>query len=233
MKELVLQPKLVEQVQDAILAEITEGRLSAGERVIQEQIAQDLGVSRQPVQQALLLLRKQGVLRDAPGRGLIVAPLDLDYVQSMYEVRAVLEGLAFRLAAERNGERAGAEGPGLIRAGREAVRRGSVAGMIAADRRFHDFICELSGNPLIAPALQAQWTNTHRVMGEVLMRDEKPRDIWDQHEAMLDAIARGDADAAEAMARQHIAQAAEFMVARLRREAAAQVSRPKAARMAR
>lgn len=216
MKELVLQPKLVEQVQDAILAEITEGRLSAGERVIQEQIAQDLGVSRQPVQQALLLLRKQGVLRDAPGRGLIVAPLDLDYVQSMYEVRAVLEGLAFRLAAERNGERAGAEGPGLIRAGREAVRRGSVAGMIAADRRFHDFICELSGNPLIAPALQAQWTNTHRVMGEVLMRDEKPRDIWDQHEAMLAEVAAGRAATAEKLARQHVLQAATFMITRLR-----------------
>ena len=93
MKELAVQPKLVEQVQDAILAEISEGKLAAGERVIQEQIAQVLGVSRQPVQQALLLLRDKGVLRDAPGRGLIVAPLDLDYVQNMYEVCAVLEGL--------------------------------------------------------------------------------------------------------------------------------------------
>lgn len=216
MKELVSQPKLVEQVQDAILTEITEGRLVAGERIIQEQIAQNLGVSRQPVQQALALLRNQGVLHDAPGRGLIVAPLDLDYVQSMYELRSVIEGLAFRKAAEVDPERAREAGPGLILNGRRAVKSGSVAAMIAADRKFHDFICELGGNPLIAPALQTQWTNTHRVMGEVLMRDEKPRDIWDQHEAMLAAVMAGHAATAEKLARQHVMQAATFMITRLR-----------------
>jgi len=216
MKELMVQPTLVEQVQEAILLEIAEGRFAAGERVIQEQIAHDLGVSRQPVQQALLLLRKQGVLRDAPGRGLIVSPLDLDHVQSMYELRSVLEGLAFRLAAERNAEQARAEGPALIRAGRDAVRSGSVAAMIAADRRFHDFISDISGNPMIAPALQAQWTSVQRVMGEVLMRDEKPRNIWDQHEAMLDEVMAGRAATAEKLARQHVMQAATFMTTRLR-----------------
>ena len=216
MKELAAQPKLVEQVHDAILNEITEGKFAPGERIIQEQIAQELGVSRQPVQQALLLLRNKGVLRDAPGRGLIVAPLDLEYVQSMYEVRAVLEGLAFRKAAELNAERARKDGPALIQKGRKAVKSKSVAAMIAADREFHDFIYELAQNPLIAPAMQAQWTSTQRVMGEVLMRDEKPRDIWDQHQAMLAAVAEADDDTAEELARQHVTQAATFMIRRLR-----------------
>lgn len=216
MKVLAAQPNLVEQVQEAILTDISEGRLAAGERIIQEQIAQVLGVSRQPVQQALLLLRNKGVLRDAPGRGLIVAPLDLDYVQSMYEVRAVMEGLAFRKAAEINAERAKEEGPKLIQNGRKAVKSGSVAALITADRRFHDFIYELSQNPLIAPAMQAQWTYTQRVMGEVLMRDEKPRDIWDQHEVMLAAVAQGHGATAEKLTRQHVMQAANFMIARLR-----------------
>jgi len=216
MKELAAQPKLVEQVHEAILNEITEGRLAPGERIIQEQIAQELGVSRQPVQQALLLLRNKGVLRDAPGRGLIVAPLDLDYVQSMYEVRAVMEGLAFRKAAEMNAERARKEGPALIQKGRKAVKSKSVAAMIAADREFHDFIYELSQNPLIAPTMQAQWTSTQRVMGEVLMRDENPRDIWNQHEAMLASVAEGDGAAAEELAREHVTQAANFLITRLR-----------------
>jgi DNA-binding GntR family transcriptional regulator len=216
MKELATQPKLVEQVHDAILGEITEGKLAPGDRIIQEQIAQELGVSRQPVQQALLLLRNTGVLRDAPGRGLIVAPLDLDYVQSMYEVRAVMEGLAFRKATECNAERARKSGPALIAKGRKAVKSKSVSAMIAADREFHDFIYELSENPLIAPTMEAQWTSTQRVMGEVLLRDEKPRDIWDQHEAMLTAVSEGDAERAESLARQHVMQAANFMVTRLR-----------------
>jgi DNA-binding GntR family transcriptional regulator len=115
MKTLSTQPNLVEQVRDAILEEVTSGKLSPGDRIIQEQIAQALGVSRQPVQQALMLLRNQGVLQDAPGRGLIVAPLDPEHVQHMYDMRAVIEGLAARRAAEQGAERAAKAGPALAR----------------------------------------------------------------------------------------------------------------------
>ena len=218
MKVLVNQPNLAEQVRTAIVSEIASGKLKPGERIIQEQIAQELGVSRQPVQQALLLLKNQGVLRDAAGRGLIVAQLDPGHVRNMYDIRAVIEGLAFRKAAENNPERAKKLGPALIQIGRKGVKSGAVAAMIAADMKFHDFIYELSENPLIAPSMDVQWTNTQRVMGEVLMRDETPRDIWDQHEAMLAAVMAGDGAKAETLARQHITQAADFMIHRLRTE---------------
>ena len=221
MKTLATTPTLVQQVQDAILAEIASGKLQPGARVIQEQLAAELGVSRQPVQQALVVLRNLGVLHDAPGRGLQVAPLDLEHVRHMYDVRAVIEGLAFRKAAERNPQLAKARGPALIRAGRKAVAAGSVADMVAADMAFHDFIYALSENPLVSPAMETHWTNTQRVMGEVLMRDEKPRDIWDQHEALLEAVIAGDGVRAERLARRHIEQAADFMIERLRREGAA------------
>ena len=92
MKPLTTQPNLVEQVRDAILEEIASGHFAPGDRIIQEQLAQALGVSRQPVQQALVLLRNQGVLQDAPGRGLLVAPLDPSHVQHMYDIRAAIEG---------------------------------------------------------------------------------------------------------------------------------------------
>lgn len=220
MKVLAIQPNLAEQVHEAIVSEIAEGKLKPGERIIQEQIAQELGVSRQPVQQALMLLRKQGVLRDAPGRGLIVAPLDLDYVRNMYDIRAVMEGLAFRKAAERNAARAAKEGPALLQRGRKAVASGSVAALIEADLKFHDFIYELSENPLIAPAMEAQWTYTQRVMGAVLVRDTKPRDIWDQHEAMLALVSGGEAAKVEKLARQHITEAANFMIKALQPAAA-------------
>lgn len=216
MKALTLQPNLVQQVREAILGEIAAGRLAAGERVIQEQVARTLGVSRQPVQQALLLLRNEGALKDAPGRGLIVAPLAADEVEHIYQMRAAIEALACRLAAERNAARAAQQGPALIEAGRKAVATGSVAKMVAADMRFHAFVYELSGNPLVAPAMGAHWTHLQRVMGEVLTKDETPRDIWDQHAAILDAIAAGDAARAEVRARDHILQAGGFMTARLR-----------------
>lgn len=218
MEVLITQPNLAEQVRKAIVSEIAAGKLKPGERIIQEQIAQVLGVSRQPVQQALLLLKNQGVLRDAAGRGLVVTSLDPKQVRHMYEIRAVIEGLAFRKAAENNPERAKKLGPALILHGRKSVKSGAVAQMIAADIKFHDFIYSLSENPLIAPSMEVQWTNTQRVMGEVLIRDETPRDIWDQHEAMLQAVMAGDAMTAETMARQHITQAADFMIQRLHDE---------------
>ena len=215
MKTLQVSPSLVEQVHEAILAEIAGGRLPPGRRIIQEQLAQDFGVSRQPVQQALTLLRKDGVLIDAPGRGMQVAPLDLDHVRHLYDVRAVIEGLAFRKAALNNSAEVARRGPALIRAGRKAVADLSITSMIAADMSLHHFIYAQSGNPLVAPAMATHWTQTQRVMGEVLMRDVKPRDIWDQHEALLGAVAAGDGLKAEALARQHILDAADFMIQRL------------------
>ena len=215
MKLLATQPNLTEQVRKAIVSEIASGKLKPGERIIQENIAQVLGVSRQPVQQALLLLKNQGVLRDAAWRGLIVTSLDPKQVRQMYDIRAVIEGLAFRKAAENNPLRAKKLGLALIQNGRKSVKSGSVAQMIAADIKFHDFIYALSENSLIAPSMEVQWTNTQRVMGEVLMEGETPRDIWNQHEALLDAVMSGDGQAAEALARQHITQAADFMIERL------------------
>ena len=99
--------------------------------------------------------------------------------------------LAARRAAVLGAQRAAKAGPALVEAGRKAVAAGSVAKMIAADMRFHEFIYALSGNPLIAPALETHLAYTQRVMGEVLIRDEQPRDIWDQHEALLEAVAAG------------------------------------------
>ena len=220
MKTLTTQPNLVEQVRDAVLDEITSGQMAPGERIIQEQIAQALGVSRQPVQQALMLLRNQGVLQDAPGRGLIVASLDPEHVRHMYDMRSVIEGMACRCAAQFNSALAAKLGPALIEAGRKAVASGSVTRMIAADMKFHEFLYMLSGNPLVGPALATHLTYTQRVMGEVLLRDEKPRDIWDQHAQILDAICHQDAERAEALVRQHITQASGFMVSRMQGAAA-------------
>ncbi|HET9820897.1 MAG TPA: FCD domain-containing protein, partial [Burkholderiaceae bacterium] len=72
------------------------------------------------------------------------------------------------------------------------------------------------------------WSYTQRAMAEVLTRDQTPRDIWDQHEAILNAVIAGDGRRAEALARQHITQAAGFMVRRLREEAARAEQQPAA-----
>jgi DNA-binding GntR family transcriptional regulator len=73
MPQIQPQPTLVEQVVNAIVSEILDGDLPSNARLIQDELARAYGVSRQPVQQALLLLRDRGLVREAPGRGLIVS----------------------------------------------------------------------------------------------------------------------------------------------------------------
>lgn len=87
--------------------------------------------------------------------------------------------------------------------------------MISADIRFHQFLYLLSGNPLIASALDTHLTYTQRVMGEVLVQDQEPRDIWDQHDKILRAIVAGRQDLAEKLVKEHLTQASHFMLSRL------------------
>ena len=173
-------------------------------------------MSRQPVQQALLLLRDRGLVREAPGRGLIVSPLDVDFVRNLYEIRAMLDGLAARQAAERGAERAKTEGQAFLEAGRVAVANGSLHDQIEADMQFHAFIGELSGNPLIGETTAPHWPYLRRVMGEVLRDDaQMPQTILGEHVAILDAVIAGDGTRAELLSRDHITRAAKIFVQRL------------------
>jgi DNA-binding GntR family transcriptional regulator len=210
------QPTLVEQVVNAIVSEIVDGELPANSRLIQDELARAYGVSRQPVQQALLLLRDRGLVKEAHGRGLIVSPLDVGFVRNLYEIRAMLDGLAARLAAERAPERARSEGPAFLEAGRVAVESGSLNEQIEADMRFHAFISELADNPLIGETTAPHWPYLRRVMGEVLRDDSQmPATILREHVAILDAIIAGDGARAEALSQEHISRAAKIFVQRL------------------
>src|SRR5262247_2768006 len=116
------RPELSQQVYQQLLAAICEGRLAPGARVTQEELAASLNVSRQPVHQALRLLKSDGFVVDAGRRGLMVAPLEGAALEQLYQVRAVLDGLAARLAAEAGKQL----DPGLIARGRKIAAAGKV-----------------------------------------------------------------------------------------------------------
>jgi len=224
------QRTLVQRVHDAIVEAICDGRLATGEPLRQERLASMLGVSRQPIHEALALLGRQGLVAEHGRRGVRVAALDPAFVLRLYAVRGVLEGLAAREAAGRADATLRREGQALIDQGRHSIAAGDHAAMIRADVAFHDFIYRRSGNPMIARTLDLHWTHVRRLMGEVLrapggrsgMSLER---IWAEHAAILDAIAAGDADEAERRARAHADRAAAELAGRL----AAAEARPSAA----
>ena len=222
MRALVTQPSLVERVREAIVSEIVEGRLASGARLIQDELASALGVSRQPVQQALLLLRNQGLAREAAGRGLIVAPLEAADVRDLYQLRGAMEGLAGRLAAERAAPGLKRDGDIVLERGRQALARGSLPEQIAADVEFHVLLARASGNALLVDTMAPHWPKFRRIMAEVLREGEQQsRSVWDEHAAILAAAVSGDAEGAEALCRKHLAKASRLVVERIgTREAA-------------
>jgi DNA-binding GntR family transcriptional regulator len=99
MRPFLPEPDLSERIHDSVLEAICSGELKSGARITQEEIAQQFGVSRQPVLQAMMLLRREGFLIDAGRKGVCVAPLDVQQARNLYVVRAALDGAAARLAA--------------------------------------------------------------------------------------------------------------------------------------
>ncbi len=208
MDTLPQQPTIVEQAYRAILDAICEGRLEPGERLTQESVAAKLSVSRQPVGQALLLLKQQKFVTEAGRRGLMVAPLDRDFMRWIYELRLGLDPLAAALAAQRASDADLERGRELIARGRRAVGEGSIATLIGADMDFHMLIYEMSGNRLFTDTMGQLWNHLRRAMREVLQHRDYRKQVWTEHEQMLRAIAERNAHGAAARARAHLANAA-------------------------
>ncbi len=204
-------PDLVDQVYRSLLDAISEGSMAPGVRIMQEDIAEQLAVSRQPVLQALRLLKKDGFVLDAPGRGVLVAPLDVAWLVQVYQVRSALDALAARLAARARCTM----DPRLIRQGRIAARSGQIKAMMAADEQFHAAIYAASGNPLIAQSAKLHWHHIRRAMGAVLQVTTMRDTIWDEHQAIAKAIGAGDEDTAENLIRRHDEDASHNLASQL------------------
>lgn len=189
----------VDEIYRALLDAISDGTLAPGARITQEDLAERFNVSRSPVLQALRMLKKDGLLEDAPGRGLLVTRLEPARIGQLYQVRGALDALAAQLAAERR-----AEIPAdLISAGRQAAAGSDVRAMIDADTAFHRAIYAASGNPYIVDSALLHWIHLRRVMGAVLLDGESRIGIWDEHAAICAAIRAGDGALAARLSSDH------------------------------
>lgn len=209
MKTLKIQPSLADQVYDAIVGEICDGALPAGSHLKQEQLAERLGVSRQPVQQAMALLKADGMVEETGRRGLWVTPLDPDLMRHHYDVRAALDGMAARMAAARCGkdpkvaQSFGTRARALLDKGETAVAARDVSAQVRHDVALHRLVYDASGNPLLARTAEPHWRFLRRAMAEVLRRESLPGETWRQHAGIVAAIEAGDADRAEDLMVEH------------------------------
>src|SRR5262249_8103842 len=152
-------PNLIDQVYARILEAITDRTLPPGQRIRQNELAEKLGVSRQPVSHALHLLHRQGLVAESGRPGFEVTQLDPARIRQLYEVRGAIDALAAKLAAERaKSDAAGrAQLEKALQAGRVIDRKTSLSKLIALDVDFHSAIYRLAGNPAIEEMIAPQW----------------------------------------------------------------------------
>ncbi|WP_087689149.1 MULTISPECIES: GntR family transcriptional regulator [unclassified Pandoraea] len=205
---LASSPVLIDQVYSRLRDAIADLTLPPGERIRQAELADSLGVSRQPVSHALQLLKRDGLVCDSGRQGLEVAPIDAAHLRQLYQVRTALDGLAARLAAGRMAE--GTLGEDELRRLHDAVAAGMalthgtpVARQVRVEVAFHTALHDASGNPLIAQTVAPQWPHIMRAMAATLGTLPKQEVVWHEHGEIVARIAAGDPAGAEAAAREH------------------------------
>ncbi|WP_340298589.1 MULTISPECIES: GntR family transcriptional regulator [unclassified Roseobacter] len=215
MRSIRNKKSLVEETYDSLLAAITSGELGPGERLNQDQLAEQLNVSRQPVNSAIAILKANGLLHDNGKRGVIVAPIDPQYFVNIYEFRLIVEPSVAKLAADRKPDNAEAEAEEIMKLGQSAVEKADSFDLIAADAAFHRMIYQWAGNTVVAQSLNANWHHVERFMGRVLSDEKFIKSTWKDHRMILEHILTGKGDLAEVQMRDHIHRAKESTLAAL------------------
>ncbi len=198
---------VVDQVYEAIRERITSGSLARGARVHQEDLAEELGVSRTPVREALRRLAAEGLVEMRTNRGARVADVDQAGMRVSYEARTVIEPGAARLAAAQRLEEPLARMRAAVAEQRRSLR--NVRRSFEANREFHLALAAASGNEFLSQFAERLWVAR---IGETIYErqvETQERMLLDvrEHEQILEAIEAGDVRRAESLTRRHLADA--------------------------
>jgi DNA-binding GntR family transcriptional regulator len=205
-----LRERIVESLRNAIM----DGSLPAGSRVAEPDLAERFGISRTPIREAFRQLESEGFLAVVPRKGAVVAPLSAKDVSDFYEVKAILEGYAARRAATR----VGAEG--IARMERLNAEMSQAAA--ARDSRrvhdlhneFHEVFLDACGNDRLAMIVRGLVLQFRRFR-LLLAMPGRIEGILRQHQEIIEAFRKGDADQAEALVRKNAEYGKELLLKEL------------------
>lgn len=196
---------LRELVAEDIRGLIVSGQLAAGDRLVESELAERLGVSRNPVREAIRLLEATGLVEVAPRKGAHVTAMDPMQMRHIQELRCAIEGFAAARAAQRRKPEHVAALDQCLEQGLAATLAGDNVRAAESHRRFHIIMEAASGNPYISVAVEPLRARTEMVFSVLL--DRRGSATWDDHRRLRDAIVSGDSDLAQRVMVEHIAQA--------------------------
>jgi DNA-binding GntR family transcriptional regulator len=190
----------------AIRDDIISGYFAPGGRLTEEELAKRYGVSRVPVREALRTLESEGFVCTRRHAGASVAEPTGQEAADLLEIRGLLEPLGAARAAERRTEAHVKVLRGLVRLGQERSGKGQLSDLPSLDSWFHETLAQASGSPTLVALL----TQLRHKIAWVYAVDSPWRavDSWEEHGAIVDAVARGDSERARKLAAAHVERAA-------------------------
>jgi DNA-binding GntR family transcriptional regulator len=196
---------------DALRAAIVAGDLRPGQRIVQDALAERLGISVAPVREALRLLEQEGQVTYRPRHGYSVTELRLEDLEEIYELRQLLEERAARAALPALGPEELARVAAAADECAAADERGDVAAELQANRRFHLGLLAAPGHRQLLRVIRLLWDSTEAYRALYYNLPEERRRAADAHQRIMDAARRGDADELVAELDRHRIRALEVL----------------------
>lgn len=207
-----VRSQVVKMLRDAI----TGGQFAPGQRLVEKELCELMGVSRPSVREALRQVESEGLIVTVPNRGPVVSQLTERDVTSIYEIRGALEALAAQLFAVVASDELVAELDAAVMDLEAAYKTGDLEKIVVAKRAFYDILLEGSGNgvlPTLFRTLNARITQLRRVS---LSSPERATTSLQEIRAVLRAIKERNPDAAFEASRYHVKEASKVALASLK-----------------
>ncbi|KUO50719.1 MAG: GntR family transcriptional regulator [Desulfitibacter sp. BRH_c19] len=198
---------LREIVLEALKDAIVNGQLKPGERLMEQQVAEELGVSRTPVREAIRKLEIEGFVIMIPRKGAYVSDISLKDIAQVFEVRAAMEALAAGLAAQRIVDEQVEQLERKLVEVKKAVDNSDLEGTIQYDTEFHEIIYSASRNDRLVQFLNNLREQIQRYRSASLASPGRLKDTLEEHKELVDAISARNVELAQRLAKEHIENA--------------------------
>jgi DNA-binding GntR family transcriptional regulator len=206
MERLVISRRngISEQVADSLRLQIVSGRLPPGARIVEADLAAELGISRTPIREAIARLADESLVEVMPQFGSFVAPISFEAVSEAQFIREHLECAVIRETAEKIDETGLVGLRDLLERQHRAAARKDTAAFYELDEAMHARFADLAGRPGIGRLVRRKKAHLDRVRHISYGRPDHLAELVDQHERVVDALEAHDPDRSEAALREHL-----------------------------
>jgi DNA-binding GntR family transcriptional regulator len=213
-KPLTLRERIVDFVKDAVIS----GRLRPGERVPEQEIADNLGISRTPIREAFRQLESEGFITVTPRKGAVVSPITDKDVSEFYSIKSLLEGYAAKTACKKLTEKELKKLETLNASMKKCAERNDVKGFFKLDAQFHETFLKSCGNDKLKGLIHHLVQQFERFRITAMSLPGRMQDSVKQHDEITEAFKKGDESMVESLVRANADKGRDVLVEEISKE---------------